>query len=85
MPPKAMSIDGLALSCTGARVCWSGFVDQPLDFADGRVVYGPDGFPTARAFDGSLKAHRLVTHIEFMPANRAVGLGQYVVQFMRHT
>ena len=63
----------------------SGLVNQTLDFADGRIVYRPDCFAAAAAFDGESKAHGFVTDVEFALAHGAFRLGSYIVEFVRHS
>lgn len=60
------------------------FVDQLLNFPDGRVVDGLDRLAAGRAFHRAPQAHGLVADVEIAAADRAIGLSPDVIEFMRH-
>lgn len=62
----------------------SGFVDQLLNFADRRIVYGPNGLAAGWAFYCALETHGLVGDDQLAAANRAFSMSPDIVQFMRH-
>lgn len=59
-------------------------VNEPLDYAYGRVVDEPDGFAAALALDSATKAKRAIRNVHLLAAHRALRLGTNIIKFVRH-
>ena len=72
------------MPCEPLSALSSGFVDQLLNFADRRIVYGPNGLAAGWAFYRALETHGLVGDDQLASANRAFSMSPDIVEFMRH-
>lgn len=72
------------MPCGPLSTLSSGFVDQLLNFADRRIVNGPNGLAAGWAFYRALETHGLVGDDQLAAANRAFSMSPDIVEFMRH-
>jgi hypothetical protein len=72
------------MPCEPLSALSSGFVDQLLNFADRRIVNGPNGLAAGWAFYRALETHGLVGDDQLAAAYRAFSMSPDIVEFVRH-